>query len=121
MRIGEKAVFRCQNLGAVFVFWNFNGSMVTQTPPPDITPATTLDRNNHLVHILTIVARLEFNGTLVECGALLQNGSRILTPSVELLIAGIYNQVNNIIIIITDKRVTCRDNKFVVAIYIILL
>ena len=86
--IGEKAVFRCQNIGARFVFWNFNGSMVTQDPPPYITPATTRDENNRLVNTLTIVARLEFNGTQVECDAILQNGSMILTPSVELLIAG---------------------------------
>ena len=88
MEVGEEAVFKCQNLGARFVFWRLNGSMVTQNPPPDITPTTTRDENNHLVNILTIVARLEFNGTQVECGAVLPNGSTILTPSVELLIAG---------------------------------
>ena len=86
--IGEEAVFRCQNLGAVHVFWIFNGSKVTQDPPPDITPSTTRDEDNHLVNTLTIIARLEFNGTEVECGAILQDGSTILTPSVELLIAG---------------------------------
>ena len=94
MGIGEEAVFRCQNIRAVFVFWKFNGSMVTQNPPPDITPATTRDENNRLVNTLTIVARSEFNGTQVECGAILQNGSTILTPSVELLIAG--SLANNI-------------------------
>ena len=88
MEIGEEAVFRCQNLGADFVFWKFNGSKVTQNPPPDITPATTRDENNHLVNTLTVVARLEFNGTQVECGAILPNGSTIFTPSVELLITG---------------------------------
>ena len=88
MEIGEEAIFRCQNLGAVFVFWRVNGSMVTQNPPPDITPATTRDENNQLVNTLTIVAHLEFNGTEVECGAILRDGSTILTPSVELLITG---------------------------------
>ena len=88
MGIGEEAVFRCQNLEASFVFWRFNGSMVTQNPPPDITPATTQDENNHLVNTLTIAARLELNRTQVECGAILQDGSTILTPSVKLLITG---------------------------------
>lgn len=86
--IGEEAVFRCQNIGARFVFWNFNGSMVTQDPPPYITPAIIQDENNHLVNTLTIIAHLELNGTQVECGAILQDGSTILTPSVELIIAG---------------------------------
>ena len=86
--IGETAVFKCQNLEAAFVFWRVNGSRVTQNPPPDITPATTRDDNNQLVNTLTIVARLDFNETQVECGAILQDDSTILTPSVELLITG---------------------------------
>ena len=88
MEIGEEAVFRCQNLGAIVVFWRFNGSMVTQNPPPDITPATTRDDNDRLVNTLTVVGRLEFNGTEVECGVILSDGSTVFTQTVELLITG---------------------------------
>ena len=52
-----------------------NGSIIGPDPPPDITPGTNRDNDGDLVNTLTILARPEYNGTMVQCEALFRDGS----------------------------------------------
>ena len=65
--VGSEAVFRCRHLTADFITWGINGTSVGRSPPPDITPGTTRDEEGSLVDTLTVVARLEYNKTVVVC------------------------------------------------------
>lgn len=73
--IGEEAVFRCRHPNAYVVGWNVNGSGIGQTPSLDITPGTDRDDNGTLVNTLTIIARPQYNGTVVECVAIFIDGT----------------------------------------------
>ena len=63
--VGTKAVFECQHLNADFVTWRINGTAVRDFP--DITKI----RHNSSISSLTITARPEYNGTMVECIAVI--------------------------------------------------
>ena len=89
--VGTEAVFRCQHSTAHYIGWRVNGSFVGRNSPPDITPGTTRDEDGNLVDTLTIVARLEYNGTIVVCVAQFDDGTPDETsePPAILLIQGI--------------------------------
>ena len=76
---GEEAVFRCQYPSARYIDWRVNGSIVGQSPFPDITHTST-QSSGTVEGILTIIAHLEYNGTVVECKAILHNSSFELSP-----------------------------------------
>ena len=75
MPIGALAVFRCQHQTADTIRWRVNGTLVGRSPPPDITPSTTRDNNGNLVDTLTVIARSQYNGTMVVCVARFDDGS----------------------------------------------
>ena len=49
--------------------------MIGRNPPPNITPSTTRDEEDNLVDLLSIVARREYNTTVVECVAEFDDGT----------------------------------------------
>ena len=63
--VGTEAVFQCQHLNADFVTWRINGIAVRDFP--DIVSI------HHVggVSSLTITARPEYNGAMVECVAVI--------------------------------------------------
>ena len=81
----REVVFRCRHPNANLIGWIVNGSSLGQNPPPDITPGTTRDDDGALVNTLTIIARPEYNETVVECQAFF-DGSTEMTPPVTLTI-----------------------------------
>ena len=59
--VGETAEFRCRHSTADVVVWRVNGSLISQVnPAPDITPEFISGGSK-----LTIVGRVEYNGTEV--------------------------------------------------------
>ena len=59
--LGEMAEFRCRHDTADFIGWKVNGSLISQAnPPPDITLEFISGGSK-----LTIIGRLEYNGTEV--------------------------------------------------------
>ena len=67
--VGDSATFRCRHQSADTIRWRVDHTLITANPSPDITP-TTVREGGHVVHTLTIVARPEYNGTVVECVAM---------------------------------------------------
>lgn len=66
---GDSATFRCHHQSADTIRWRVDHALITANPSPDITP-TIVREGDHIVHTLTIVARPEYNGTVVECVAM---------------------------------------------------
>ena len=81
--VGSEAVFQCQHLNADFITWRINGTAVRDFP--DIVSIS----HSGSVSSLTITARPEYNGTMVECVAVIL-GSNVLqqTASASMMIQG---------------------------------
>ena len=98
---GEEAVFRCQHPSARFIDWRVNGSTGGQNLSPDITYTST-HRSGTTESTLSIIAHLNYNGTVVECVAFLgTNGSFELSPAVIL-------QGNNCIVVYVHMGICLR-------------
>ena len=65
--------FRCRHTSSTFITWRVNGLAVGQFP--DIRPGSVNESDNIIVSTLTIPAEPQYNGTVVECVAVLFNGS----------------------------------------------
>ena len=65
-----------------------NGSLIERNSPPDldVTPGTTRDIDGNLVYTLTVIARVEYNGTVVVCVARFDDGTPDINSSRALLI-----------------------------------
>ena len=72
--VGSEAVFRCTHSTADSIRWRIDGTFVGRSPPPDITPDVIIEGGT-LVDTLTIVARLDYNGTTIVCVAQFDDGS----------------------------------------------
>ena len=83
--VGEETVFQCRHPTADSIAWSVNESSVTQNPSPDIIPGFITDDDGNLVNTLTIIARLVYNGTVVECVALFLDGSPAETSPAAVL------------------------------------
>ena len=71
--VGSEAVFRCRHSTADNIRWRVNGTLISgRNPPPDITPGV---EDGTPVDTLTIVARLDYNGTTIVCVAQFDDGS----------------------------------------------
>ena len=90
--IGEETVFRCHHSTADVIAWRVNGSSVGRNPPTDITPSTNRDDDDNLVYTLTIIARPEYNGTVVECVAVFLDGSSTEVSPTALLLGKHINE-----------------------------
>ena len=66
--MGTEAVFRCRHPTADDIKWKVDESFVGRNSPPDITPGDITEDGN-LVDTLTIVAKLDYNTTVVVCMA----------------------------------------------------
>ena len=84
VHVNEPAKFRCKHPAARFIDWLVNGSSIAQSPPADITPGTSTDDNGNLLNTLTIIGRLEYNGTEVQCEAVFHDGNSEFSPNVTL-------------------------------------
>ena len=84
MNANATAIFKCQHQTAIGISWQVNGSSVKPNNV-DITPSTVRDNDQHLVYVLTILARLEYNGTEIECVAIFIDGFQV-TPTVMLTV-----------------------------------
>lgn len=84
--IGREVTFRCRHPRAETIRWRVNDTLISwSNPPPNITPSTIRDDNNNFVFTLTIVARLEYNQTMVVCVARFDDGSPDVTTEAALL------------------------------------
>ena len=72
--VGTEAVFTCRYATASSIQWRVNGNFVGRNPPIDITPGITRTENGTLVDTLTIIAQEKYNGTVVVCVALFDDG-----------------------------------------------
>ena len=79
--VDELAEFHCRHPTAIFMTWAINGSASTLS---DIVSSTTIGDDGSLMGTLTIPARLEYNGTEVQCVAVI-DGSRLEQSPVALL------------------------------------
>ena len=89
--VGQQAVFRCQNPNARVIDWEVNETRVTfinRHPDPNITIGTTMDESGNVVVILRMIARLEYNETVVICKTISTVGDSNSTTPVKLLIQG---------------------------------
>ena len=90
--VGQMAVFRCQNQNALVIFWRVNETQVTfnnpHPDPADITISTTMDENNAVVNLLSIIAQSKYNETAIICIAVSIGGNSSDTTPVKLLIEG---------------------------------
>ena len=95
---GEKVMFGCRHSSADTIRWKVNSTLISgSNPPTDITPGTIRDENNHLVFILTIVARPEYNQTQVVCVARFDDGLPDENTAAALLHVTLGGRVNIII------------------------
>ena len=78
--VEEEAVFLCRYPGAT-INWRINGTAVVSSPSITVTSS-----GEQALDTLTITALPEYNGTEVQCVALLQNFSVQMAPSVYLMI-----------------------------------
>ena len=78
VHIGEEAVFRCHHSTTRLIDWIVNGTLLDHPPPPDIIPST---EDGTQVATLTIIARPEYNGTVVKCEAVFRNASPEISPA----------------------------------------
>ena len=83
--VGTEAVFQCQHLNSDFVPWRINGIAVRVFP--DIVSIS----HSGSISSLTIIARSEYNGAMVECVAVII-GNTVLTEtaSASMMIQGIH-------------------------------
>ena len=73
--VGSEAVFRCRHSTADVIRWRVNGTLVSfSSSPPGITYDFITEGGNP-VDILTIVGRLDYNGTTIVCVARFDDGS----------------------------------------------
>jgi hypothetical protein len=102
--VEQVAVFRCQNLNADFVVWRVNETHVTFNSPhpdPDITIDRTMDGNDNVVNLLSMVAQSNYNKTVIVCIANSIGGNSNYTTPVKLLIEGKLTYVTGLPICIT--------------------
>ena len=66
---GTTGIFRCMHTSADTIRWKRDGILIGLDPPSDITPGTQRDEDGNLVNTLSIMARLGYNGTEIECVA----------------------------------------------------
>ena len=106
--VGVEAEFRCRHPTADVIAWRVNGTSLGQNPPPDILPDTDRVGDGSLVNTLTIIARLRYNGTEVECLAVFLEESPTETSPTALL------QGTCIVIMLSINRsdVFCASNLF---------
>ena len=86
--VGEEAVFLCRYPGATII-WQINGTAVV-----DSQLVTLTSSGEQLLDTLTITALPEYNGTEVQCVALLQDFSIQRAPPVYLTIHFSSKQTN---------------------------
>ena len=79
-------MFRCRHPTADAIRWRVDDALLGRNLPPDITPTTVRDDGGNLVDVLTIVARAEYNGTMIRCVARFDNGTPDEETSPVLLI-----------------------------------
>ena len=79
------AIFRCQHHTAIGIGWHVNGTAFIPSNP-DITPNTDRDRGGRLVYTLSIVARLIYNYTQIQCVAFFIDMAPELSPVATLII-----------------------------------
>ena len=77
---GEEAVFLCRYPGATIIWW-INGTAAVTSPSIAVSSS-----GEQSFDTLTITALPEYNGTEVQCVALLQDLSTQRAPPVQLLI-----------------------------------
>ena len=77
---GEEAVFLCRYPGATIIWW-INGTAAVNSPSITVTSSGEQPSDT-----LTITALPEYNGTIIECVALLQDLSTQRAPLVQLII-----------------------------------
>ena len=69
--VGETAEFRCRHNTTIVIRWRKNGKLISDSNlPPDITPGYISGGSK-----LTIVGRLEYDGTEVVCVAMFDDES----------------------------------------------
>ena len=85
---GTRATFRCRHESADVIGWRVNGTSIGQVGNPDFIPGTIRRGDGSLVHILTIVARPEYNDTDIVCVAAFihQESPLELSPAVTLTV-----------------------------------
>lgn len=88
--LGLDAVFHCQHRGALSIGWLVNGVPENRLNDSGmfIKSGNYRDQDNSLVYTLTILARPEYNGTMVECVAPFLDGPAQRSPPVTLTIEG---------------------------------
>ena len=72
--VGSEAVFRCRHSTADIIRWRVNGILLSRNPPTGITVGIITEGSNQ-VDTLTIVARLDYNGTTIVCEVQFFDGS----------------------------------------------
>ena len=79
--LNEDVVFRCRHTNALTYAWYINGSAIGNNPPADITPS---------FNTLTIIALPRNNNTVIQCVAIIHNGTLLEegSPPVILIIPG---------------------------------
>ena len=82
---GATASFRCRHPNRN-IFWSVNGTELVLgiNQPPDTTIVIT-----NGVSTFKIVGRLEYNGTLIQCGAFNTANPLEITPNITLLVQGL--------------------------------
>ena len=83
------AVFRCQHQSLeAIIDWRVNG--LPRRRFPNIT-ISAISENGIIVDLMVIPARVEYNGTEVECVAIFMNGSqpKVTPPATLTIIAGL--------------------------------
>ena len=80
VNVGEEAVFQCRYPGAT-INWRINGAAVVLSPFITVTSSGQQSSDT-----LTITALPEYNETVIECVALLQDLSTQRAPLVQLII-----------------------------------
>ena len=72
-QIGHQAVFMCQHSQIRYIDWFLDGAPVNDSNP-DITRGKTTGNDNTTVNTLSIIARLEYDGFLIQCEAYNSSG-----------------------------------------------
>ena len=89
--LGLDAVFHCQHRGALSIGWLVNGVPENRLNDSGmfIKSGNYRDEDNSLVYTLTILARPEYNETVVECVATFLDSLPQKSPLVTLTIEGL--------------------------------
>ena len=90
--VGVDAQFQCKNLDAITLTWSIGGIFLSQYHPPNVTTRVYL-----LVNTLTVPGITRYNGTAIQCKAILNlyTDEHELSQIAYLFLQGIKQRTKN--------------------------